>query len=134
MHEDDSSGNVFLGTENLCSMMVKDKSKILSILRNPGIICRLFLGPDDALPWIAAKECCEGLRDPEDMSCQVVCRQRHGILWIRQSRESIFYFFTELKDMHFLLILLCCHCQWSEYNKESILVFHMFWSTKQAER
>ena len=78
--ENDSSGNTFTRTENFCPMMVQDESKILSILRNPGVVCRILQRPDDTQPRAAAEECDEGLRDPEDMSCQMVRGQRHGIL------------------------------------------------------
>ena len=69
VNKDDPSGNIFLRTEDLCPVMIKDKSKILSILGDPGIVCCILLRPDDALSWAATEERDKGLRNLENLPC-----------------------------------------------------------------
>ena len=97
MHKHDSSSNMFLGTENLRSVVVKDKSKVLGILRNPAVTYCIFLGPDDAWTWVSAEEHHKGIWEPEDLSREMVHGWIHGTLWIRQDGESSFHLFGSLE-------------------------------------
>lgn len=65
---------MFLGTENLRPVVVEDEPKVLGILRNPAIAYCIFLRPNDAWTWVAAaEEHRKGLREPEDLSREMVC-------------------------------------------------------------